>query len=98
LAKELGKSANDIALLAAMNATNRISIPHAVAPGVPKERVQALRDAFEKTYKDPEVVKLADKAGMDLQPKRGEQVTVIVNELFETPQPVLETMKAIIEK
>lgn len=98
LAKELGKSENDIALLSAMNATNRISIPHAVAPGVPKERVQALRDAFEKTYKDPELLKLTDKAGMDLSPKRGEEVTVIVNELLATPQPVLETMKAIIEK
>ena len=98
LAKKLGKSESDIAMLRAMNAANRISLVQAFAPGVPKERVQALRDAYEKVYKDPDLLKLAKKAGMDLSPKRGEQVAVIVEELLNTPQPVLERMKEIIEK
>lgn len=98
LARKLGKSNADLAMLRAMDAPNRISIPHAVPPGVPQERVKALRDAFEKTYNDPEVRKMADKAGMELKPKRGEQVDIIVEELLATPQPVLEKLKEIVNR
>lgn len=98
LAKKLGKSDAQQAMLSAMNAPNRISIPHALPPGVPKERVEALRQAFEKSYHDPEFRKLTDKAGMEVITKNGKQVTVIVDELLATPQPVLENLKAIVNK
>ena len=98
LAKELGKSESDIAMLRVLNATNRISIVQTFGPGVPKDRVQALRDAYEKSYKDPDLVKLAKKAGMDLKPKRGEQVQEIVNELLSMPKSVLMKMKDLISK
>lgn len=97
LAKKMGKSEEDIAMLRAMNAPNRISIPQAVAPGVPEERVEALRRAFEQAYKDPELLKLAGKMGLDLNPKTGEQVQVIVTELLDTPQPVLERLSAAVQ-
>lgn len=98
LAKELGKSADDIAMLRVLNASNRISIVQTFAPGVPKDRVQAIRDAYEKSYKDPDLLKLAKKSRMDLKPKRGEQVQEIVNELLNTPKGVLKKMKDIIDK
>jgi len=98
LAKKLGKSEAQLAMLSAMNAPNRISIPHALPPGVPKERVKALRDAFAKSYSDPEFRKLTDKAGMEVIPKNGEQVTVIVDELLATPKPVLENLKKLANK
>lgn len=98
LAKELGKSPEDIAMLRALNAPNRISITQTFAPGVPKDRVQAIRDAYEKSYKDPDLLKLARKAGMDLKPKRGEQVQEIVNELLSMPKSVLMKMKDLISK
>lgn len=97
LAKKLGKSEEDLLMLRAMNAPNRISIPQAVAPGVPAERVEALRRAFEKAYKDPELLKMANKMGLDLQPKSGEQVQLIVGELLATPKPVLERLNQSIQ-
>jgi tripartite-type tricarboxylate transporter receptor subunit TctC len=97
MAEELGKSKDDLAMLRAMNAPNRISIPQAVAPGVPKERVEALRRAFEQAFKDPELLKMAGKMGLDLKPKTGEQVQLIVAELLATPKPVLERLNEAIE-
>ena len=94
-AKKLGKSKNEIAMLRAINATNRISLPQAVAPGVPKDRVQALRRAFARSFKDPELRKLANRMKMDLKPKTGEEVGRIVQELLQTPKSVLARLKEL---
>ena len=98
LAKELGKSADDIAMLRAMNATNRISILHTLPPGVPSDRVEAMRDAFFKAYNDPEVQAAAKKSKRNLRPKRGDKVAEIVNELLNTPKSVIKKMQELIAK
>jgi tripartite-type tricarboxylate transporter receptor subunit TctC len=93
----LGKSSNDIAMLRAMNAPNRISLPQAMAPGVPKERVDAIRRAYTKSYTDPDLQAAAAKMNMDIQPKTGEQVTQIVQELLQTPKAVLARMAQLVQ-
>ena len=98
LAKELGKSPEEIGMLKAMNATNQISITHTFAPGVPKDRVEAMRDAFQKAYNDPDVRALAAKTKRDLKPKRGDKVAALVKELLAIPKPVYMKMKEIIDK
>jgi tripartite-type tricarboxylate transporter receptor subunit TctC len=96
LAEKMGKSKDDLAMLRAMNAPNRISLPVSFAPGVPKDRVQAIRKAYDKAYKDPELKKLAKRMGTDLQVKIGNEVTKVVNELLSTPKSVLSKIKEII--
>ena len=97
LAEKLGKSKDQLAMLRAMNASNRISLPQAMAPGVPKERVDAIRRAYAKAFADPEFQAAAAKMSMDLQPKTGEEVTRIVQELLQTPKLVLARMKELIQ-
>jgi len=97
LAEKLGKSKDDLAILRAMNAPNRIARPLAVAPGVPEDRVQALRRAYDKAFSDPELRKAAEKMKMDLSPKTGEEVSRIVQELLSTPKPVLARLKEVIQ-
>lgn len=96
-AEKLGRGKDELAMLRAIHATNRINLPVAVAPEVPKDRVQALRRAYEKAYADPEVRKAADKMKMDLSPKGGEEVSRIVQELLSTPKPVLARLKEVIQ-
>ena len=98
LAKEQGKSADELAMLRAMNATNQISIVHTLPPGVPKDRVEALRDGFAKAYNDPQVQALAKKQNRNLQPRRGDGVAKIVEELLNTPKPLMDKIKALIAK
>jgi tripartite-type tricarboxylate transporter receptor subunit TctC len=96
LAEKLGKSRDDIAMLRAMNAPNRISLPQAMAPGVPKDRVDAIRRAYTKSYTDPELQAAAAKMDMDIQPKTGEEVTRIVHQLLQTPKAVLARMAELV--
>ncbi|MCY4442416.1 MAG: tripartite tricarboxylate transporter substrate-binding protein [Deltaproteobacteria bacterium] len=98
LAKEQGKSKDEIAMLRAMNATNQISIVHTLPPGVPMDRVEAMRDAFVKAYNDPQVQALAKKQNRNLQPRRGDGVAKIVGELLNTPKPLMDQLKALIAK
>jgi len=97
LAEKLGKSKDDLAMLRAMNAPNRVSLPQAMAPGVPKERVDAIRQAFQKAYADPQLQAAAKKMNLDPKPKTGEEVSRIVQELLQTPGPVLARMKELIK-
>ena len=70
--------------------------PFAAPPGVPAERVKALRDAFDKTMKDPEFLAAAAKAKQELNPKGGAQIQEIVVKIFQTPQPLRDRVKALL--
>lgn len=97
LAEKLGKSKDDLALLRAMNAPNRLQLPTAMAPGVPKERVDAVRRAFENAYADSEFQAAAKKMNMNHQPKIGAEVARIVHELLETPKSAIARMKELVK-
>ena len=62
---------------------------HWVAPGVPPERVEALRRAYAATMQDPEFVQETQKLNMDIRPQNGAQVEALVRQVAETPKPVL---------
>jgi tripartite-type tricarboxylate transporter receptor subunit TctC len=62
---------------------------HWVAPGVPPERVEALRRAYAATMQDPEFVQETQKLNMDIRPQTGTQVEALVKQVADTPKPVL---------
>ena len=70
--------------------------PFAIPPGVPAERVQALRDAFDKTVKDAAFLEDAKKAKQELNPKGGKEIQTIVEKIFQTPQAQRDKLKAIL--
>jgi hypothetical protein len=62
-------------------------------PGIPPDRAKALRLAFEKGLKDPEILELARKWKLDLDPISGEEMEETVNAILDTPQPVVDLVK-----
>ncbi|HEV8534365.1 MAG TPA: hypothetical protein VGR87_01405 [Candidatus Limnocylindria bacterium] len=70
--------------------------PYAIPPGVPAERVQALRDAFDKTMKDSAFLEDAKKAKQELNPKSGKEIQAIVEKIFQTPQAQRDKLKQIL--
>ncbi len=70
--------------------------PFTAPPGVPTERVKALRDAFDKTMADPEFKAAADKAKQEINPKGGADIQKIVEKIFQTPKPLVDKIKAIL--
>jgi tripartite-type tricarboxylate transporter receptor subunit TctC len=59
-------------------------------PGVPTDRANALREAFVKTMNDSEFKKEADDQKIDLSPLSGAEMQAIVEQLYDTPKPLLQ--------
>jgi tripartite-type tricarboxylate transporter receptor subunit TctC len=62
-------------------------------PGVPAERVQALRNAFQAMVKDPEFVADIQRLNVELDPLPGEQVGELVVRTLNVPAAVRERAK-----
>jgi hypothetical protein len=63
---------------------------------VPPERVQALRDAFDATIKDPEFLKAAAAARIEVNPIYGVTLQETVQRVLATPKRLAERARAII--
>jgi len=71
--------------------------PYFVPPGVPAERVTALRRAFDAAVKDPEFLKEAGKEKLDIDPLTGEQVQELIEQVSRTPPDIVARVRAALE-
>ena len=70
--------------------------PFAAPPGVPPERVAALRQGFAETLKDPDFLADAKQAGLEINPVSGEAVQSLVADLYKIrPTIALEAGKLL---
>lgn len=94
---ELAKSDEDKAVMTFLSADIPISRAYVTTPGVPAERVQALRRAFDAAMKDPALLAEANKSGMDLSPSTGEDAQKYSDLIANTPPNILAKAKAILD-
>ena len=71
--------------------------PFFVPPGVPAERVNALRRAFDATMKDKEFLAEAEKLKLDIDPLTGEQVAALVEQVARTAPETAARVRAALE-
>lgn len=70
--------------------------PYYLPPGVPQEAVVAWRKAFDAAVKNSEYVADTKKRIQDVEPKSGEEVERLVQQMYQTPQDVVKrTISAI---
>ena len=70
--------------------------PFAAPPGMPNDRLAALRKAFDDTWADPELQAEMKARGQEVNPVGGATLQKMVAELYTTPKDVVdETRKAI---
>src|SRR5690349_16015259 len=69
--QDLAKNDVDKQVLLFISADTAISRPFVTNGGVPRERVEALRHAFDETMKDPEFLAEAEKSKTDINPMTG---------------------------
>lgn len=67
------------------------------SPGVPPERVAALRRAFDATMKDPQFIAAVEKANAEVSPMSGEDVQRTVTDTINTPKPLLDKVRQAME-
>ena len=65
-------------------------------PGVPPERVAALRGAFDKTMKDRDFLAAAAQSGFDIDPVSGQDLQKLAQEVVTTPKAVTDRLSQII--
>jgi tripartite-type tricarboxylate transporter receptor subunit TctC len=80
-------------LRAVMNATE-IGTAFFTTPGVPKDRVEALRRAFDATVKDPEFLAEAARTKLTVGPMSGEELQELVGEVAAISPQILEKVRA----
>jgi tripartite-type tricarboxylate transporter receptor subunit TctC len=70
--------------------------PVMAPPDLPPARLTALRRAFDETMKDPEFLREADKAQLEISPITGEEMEKIMVDAYKTPpELVRRTAEAI---
>src|SRR5262245_29270418 len=70
--------------------------PVATTPGVPAERLQALRRAFDAAMKDPAFLEDAKRSGLEVEgPITGEEVDEVLGAIYATPKPIVQRYESI---
>ncbi len=65
-------------------------------PGVPAERVAALRDAFDAAMLDPALTAEAAQLKLELSPLSGQQVQALIERLYATPEPLVRHARELL--
>src|SRR5882757_1434107 len=95
--QELAKNDMDRQVLEFISADTAISRPLVTNAGVPRERVAALRRAFDATMKDPEFLAEAEKTKTDISPMTGEEAQKIAAATINAAPAVRARASALIE-
>jgi tripartite-type tricarboxylate transporter receptor subunit TctC len=90
LVVDLAKTEEQRNILRLVFARQQVAYPFLAPPGVPADRVEALRAAFMKAMADPELMAEAAKARLEILPVSGGDVQRLVAELYATPAPIVE--------
>jgi len=70
--------------------------PVATTPGVPPERLEALRRAFDATMKDPDFREDARRGGLEVDgPITGEEIGQTLRDIYATPKAIVQKYEAI---
>jgi len=96
LLMDLASNPEDKAVLKLLSSPSAIGRPIFTTPGVPEDRIKALRAAFDATIKDQHFLDEAKKAGLEVDPVSGEELQKIVNDIVATPEPVAKRLAEII--
>jgi len=86
---DLVKSEEAISIVKVVSLPTALGYGHWVAPGVPKDRLEALRAAYAVTLKDQEFLKEAEKQGMVIRVQTGAALEGLVRQATAAPKAVL---------
>lgn len=89
LMMDLVQKPEDKRALQLIFATQEMGRPFATSPGVPVDRVAALRKAFMETLKDPAFLAEAKKLDLEIDPITGEEITELLVDLYNTPKDIV---------
>jgi tripartite-type tricarboxylate transporter receptor subunit TctC len=71
--------------------------PVAAPPGVPADRLEALRRAFDETMKDPEFLAEAAKVQLEIEPLSAQDIDKLLADAYAAPKAIVQQAAELIE-
>ena len=93
LAKDLARNSKDKAVMELNDARLEMGRPFVAPPGVPQERVKALRVAFNQMVKDKQFVNAILKLGRELNPVTGQDVQALISRVTKADETIIRNLK-----
>jgi tripartite-type tricarboxylate transporter receptor subunit TctC len=94
--QELARNEDDRQVMQLIVSGDAIGKPLATTPNVPPERIKALRAAFDATLRDPDFLKAAAAARIEINAIDGATLQETVRKVLATPKNLVARAKAII--
>jgi tripartite-type tricarboxylate transporter receptor subunit TctC len=95
---EFAKTEEQRQILNLLSVSSEVGRPILAPPDVPRDRVDALRRAFDAAMKDPQLLADATKMGLPVSNVvSGPELENIINELMATPASVVERMNQFLK-
>ena len=94
LGSDLAKNPEDRAALELFFGRAELGRPFLAPPGVPAERLAALRQAFQATLTDPQLVEDTAKEKLTVRAITGEDIAAVLAKLYATPPAVVKRVAA----
>lgn len=92
---ESPEAAQAIALVQSQGEISRLT---AGPPGIPADRLEALRAAFQAATSDPEFLSRAEDLGLPIDPKVGDEVATAVRGALDQPADAVQFLKDTLTK
>ena len=93
---ELVSNPDDLAMLRFFLLKFEMHRPIFAPPGIPAERLDALRTAFDKAMADPEFIADAKRGGIEISALGGKEIAKLVDEVATTPDSVVDRLSQTI--
>ena len=93
LAVDFATTADNRRVMELVYSSETFGRPYMMAPGVPADRVAALRAAFMETMRDPDLLAEAHRRDIEIDPISGEELQALAEKIFTTPPAVVERAK-----
>ena len=90
LGLDLGKTPQQRQVLEVLCAPSATGYPSFMGPGVPRERVEAIRSAYLQSLKDPEFIAAVQRQGLDLDPIGAAELAAVVRDIYALPEAAVE--------
>jgi tripartite-type tricarboxylate transporter receptor subunit TctC len=87
---EVARGAEQQAALKLILSRQMMARPYVAPPGIPRERLNALRAAFDATMKDPQFLAEAQRQDLEVRPVSGPEADALINEIYASPPAVVK--------
>jgi tripartite-type tricarboxylate transporter receptor subunit TctC len=96
LVTELAKAERQRQMLELVLSSQTMARPFAAPPGVPVERIRALRKAFTDMAKDPGFLAAAKAQQLEVSPVSGERIQDNLGRIAKTPKDVIRALRDVV--